>query len=304
MANFYRILLLAFVVVTPAHAGKFLFFAGGDAPYTPFDLPSLAWLYQEAVKEKPRFIIHIGDIKNGRSPCSEHVYLQVQKLFLKQPVPVLYTPGDNEWTDCWRPTAGGFDPEERLNKLRQLFFSDPAVLKLDRLKAHHQENYPEHYRFMMDDVMFVALNIVGSYNNRYPRRANSMKEFGARSKAGGLFLRKSFNEAKKMKAKGLVVMFHANPQFERKTPHPGYKYLLEGLAAGMKGWDRPVLAIHGDYHKYLVDQPLKDPETGKSIPKLTRLQVPGYPFTQVVEVRVDTDGDNLFDIKMFSSSGL
>ena len=28
--------------------------------------------------------------------------------------PVVYTPGDNEWTDCHRASAGGYLPTERL----------------------------------------------------------------------------------------------------------------------------------------------------------------------------------------------
>ena len=29
-------------------------------------------------------------------------------------MPLLYTPGDNEWTDCHRPAAGAYNPLERL----------------------------------------------------------------------------------------------------------------------------------------------------------------------------------------------
>ena len=56
-------------------------------------------------------------------------------LFRSLPVPVLYTPGDNEWTDCHRRRAGGFDPRERLTRLRQMFYDESSVLRLDQLGA-------------------------------------------------------------------------------------------------------------------------------------------------------------------------
>jgi hypothetical protein len=35
----------------------------------------------------------------------------------------IFTPGDNEWTDCDRPSNGSFSSRERLDHERQLFFS-------------------------------------------------------------------------------------------------------------------------------------------------------------------------------------
>ena len=37
-------------------------------------------------------------------------------------MPLLYTPGDNEWTDCHRPAAGRYNPLERLDAVRATFF--------------------------------------------------------------------------------------------------------------------------------------------------------------------------------------
>ena len=40
--------------------------------------------------------------------------------------PLVYTPGDNEWTDCHRANNGSYNPLERLGKVRQLFFPHPG----------------------------------------------------------------------------------------------------------------------------------------------------------------------------------
>ena len=52
-----------------------------------------------------------------------------------------------------------------------------------------------------------------------------------------------------------------------------------------------VLVIHGDSHRYRMDQPLADPRGRKTLRNLTRLEVFGYPFQNWVRVRVsERDG--------------
>ena len=41
--------------------------------------------------------------------------------------PLVYTPGDNEWTDCHRANNGKYDPLERLAALRAMFFPMPGL---------------------------------------------------------------------------------------------------------------------------------------------------------------------------------
>jgi hypothetical protein len=43
---------------------------------------------------------HVGDIKNGSSPCTNDYNAMIREQFDRFTMPMLYTPGDNEWTDC------------------------------------------------------------------------------------------------------------------------------------------------------------------------------------------------------------
>ncbi len=43
-------------------------------------------------------------------------------LLESSPIPLVYVPGDNEWTDCGRARACGYDPRERLAWLRRRAF--------------------------------------------------------------------------------------------------------------------------------------------------------------------------------------
>jgi len=77
--------------------------------------------------EKVRAVLHAGDIKNGSSLCSDERFLALRTLYDTFKDPFVYTPGDNEWTDCHRAAAGGYLPTERLAKVRELFFPTPGT---------------------------------------------------------------------------------------------------------------------------------------------------------------------------------
>jgi len=72
-------------------------------------------------------VTHLGDIKSGSTTCTDERFERVRHDFDGFADPLVYTPGDNEWTDCHRPNNGGYQPLERLAKVRSLFFSQPGT---------------------------------------------------------------------------------------------------------------------------------------------------------------------------------
>ena len=105
-------------------AQPFKFIALGDMPYKiPEDFIRYERLISEINKSNPSFSIFIGDTKSGSSPCSDEYNLIVKKYFNQFSSPLIYSIGDNEWTDCHRPLAGAYDPIERLQSLRKTFFA-------------------------------------------------------------------------------------------------------------------------------------------------------------------------------------
>jgi len=71
--------------------------------------------------------IHVGDIKSGSTTCTDDRFADVRGVFDTFERPLVYTPGDNEWTDCHRANNGGYLPTERLAKVRALFFPQPGT---------------------------------------------------------------------------------------------------------------------------------------------------------------------------------
>jgi hypothetical protein len=116
---------LAWVVTPTASFGQsaFSFVALGDLPYGAPDKagPPYRALIDRINLIDPVFSVHVGDIKSGSTLCSDEEFAQQKIHFQRFKGAVVYTPGDNEWTDCHRVNNGSFDPLERLGKIRQMF---------------------------------------------------------------------------------------------------------------------------------------------------------------------------------------
>lgn len=278
-----QILALTLLVIAgPAPAEPLRFFALGDTPYSEGEFLQLEGLLAEVGEARPAFLIHVGDIKSGRSACTDAYTARIAALFRSVPVPVAYTPGDNEWTDCWR--AGG-EPGERLAALRRDFYGDPSVLRLHELGAVHPDStYPENYFFLSGGAMFAAVHAVGSENGLEHKGQGAAVEWKARSAANRVLLEKAVEAARAAGAGALVVFFQADPSFERSAASAGFAPLLDDLAWLLRAFAGPILVIHGDSHRYTLDQPFKDPETGRPESRLTRLEVPGSPLVAGVWV--------------------
>jgi hypothetical protein len=113
-------------------------------------------------------VIHLGDIKNGSSRC-DTTYFQARLAdFQTFADPLVYTPGDNEWTDCHRANNGGFPPTERLSVIRQRFFARPGRT-LGREKAevaYQSRTYPQNVAWSDRGVIFATVHVVGSNDDR------------------------------------------------------------------------------------------------------------------------------------------
>ena len=82
------------------------------------------------------------------------------------PHKTVYTPGDNDWTDCDRFNLSAlYDELERLNYLRQLFFhQDAHQLTRDIPGLIRQEGFIENALWKIDPVVFATLHIPGTNN--------------------------------------------------------------------------------------------------------------------------------------------
>ena len=130
--------------VTSPTSTQFSFAVIGDIPYSDDDKAVLEQAILPAIKQGDYpFVIHVGDYKGGGAPCSAaDDDAQLALIETLAPIPVFYTPGDNEWTDCDRfkdPATGKPQSElQRLAHLRSLFFSETPAAP-DAMKVKSQD---------------------------------------------------------------------------------------------------------------------------------------------------------------------
>jgi hypothetical protein len=264
----------------------------GDMPYGQGKLDSLPQLIA-LINADPavQFVIHVGDIKAGSSsPCTDAYFATIKGLFDTFADPLVYTIGDNEWTDChvFSKNNGLYTPTERLQAIRTLFFPVPGqTLGLTPRAVFSQADDPDHSAFVenvwwsQSSVVFAALNITGSFNDlapwsstplpwlvtpadmpanwaSYPSQAD---EFAARAQADSDLIAQTFATATQRNARGVVLAFQADmwdPAEQVKNPatfNAGYDALVQQIGTLAAQFGRPVLLLEGDSHVWRVDTP-------------------------------------------------
>lgn len=312
---------------------RFSFAAIGDQPYDPtfsdgaglhqsYPAPAYERLIADINKAEVSFTVHAGDIKAGNTLCEDNVYTQNKVYFNTFKKPLIYTPGDNEWTDCHRNNNGGIDPIGRLALIRSTFFSTNKSLGKDTLNLTRQAGYPENARWVYGPIVFVTINQPGS-NNNHQRNVTASNaaiygtpaaitdneaEYTARRDANIVWLNAAFTvAAASSKIKGVVIIAQANP-FERFLEggqgytDSGYKEFITTVRGYAQTSGKRILYIGGDTHYFRVDKPLTatypSPTVltpgGARIVSFTRHEVFAQADVHWTRISVDSKDADLF----------
>jgi hypothetical protein len=303
-------LLLAFqFVFAQGKTGQFNIIAFGDMPYTlPDDYGKFENLIKSINKEECAFVVDVGDIKSSSTPCSEESYNKVLSYFSTINKPLVYTPGDNEWTDCHKNEAGGYSPDERLAVIRKLFFSSKPNFSKNKLTLIWESadkgfpSFVENAQWDYGAISFGTIHVVGS-NNNFRAGANDNTEFHLRDSANIHWLHKIFEHASSLKSRGVVIFIHADMFRPDKILIPeesGFTKFKEALQREVTRFAKPVLLVNGDSHVFLVEKPFFENEAlKKSLVNFTRLQVPGESNVHAAKITVDPTSHALFQIQEF-----
>ena len=298
---------------TTAHAQQaFSFVALGDLPYGSAQKAYGPYrsLIDRINQETPAFSVHVGDFKSGSTLCSDEEFANQLDHFQRFKGAVVYTPGDNEWTDCHRANNGQYDPLERLAALRQRFYTPGQSLGAKPMTVQNQSMgstafapYVENVRWLHQGVLFATLHIVGSNNNLESRDIAASREFFERDAANVAWITSTFEQARARQASAVVFAFQADV-LENKTlweDFPGWSGFRNSIGQTLlpmaNNWGKPVLVVHGDSHQFRIDQPFQLDK--KSLKNVTRLIVPGASDVRAVKVTVK---DASFSFEMLSPS--
>ena len=283
----------------PNAPATFTFAAFGDAPYNWREDRLYRSVLHDLGDPALAFVVHVGDL--FASTCTRERYRRSLDEFNTVPHPLVYTPGDNEWTDCWQQDRAA-KPLDQLAAIRETFFAQPSTsLGGRRIALSHQgeqgrfREFVENARWSHEGVVFATVHLVGSRNGlgRYPDRTEANDaEARRRTAAAAAWVRAAFAAARSERARAVVIAFHANPAFEDDVDDAyrvAYEPWLEALETEAARFAGPVLTLHGDSHDYTVDRPLRSRATGRRLDNVTRLVVPGSPSVGWVRVTVSMD---------------
>lgn len=298
------LLLLALLLPAAGRAQPFSFAAFGDVPYCrPGDagacddqVARVIALTQAINATHPAFTLFLGDTKGGSEHCTDAIVFDRTLDWMgRVEGPLVYTPGDNEWTDCWQDRAGRHDPIDLLRRIRQRFFAEarslgrgpmPLTRQADVAPAHAP--FVENARWSWNGVTFLTAHVVGSDNNRPPESGpqppGAAAEWTVRNAANLAWIEAGFAEAVRAGSSAVVVAIQADMFYRDRCGRgtvAGHLETRRVLAEQARRFGKPVLLVHGDSHFFLSDRPM--PEA----PNLQRLMVPGDQDVRAVVVRVD-----------------
>jgi hypothetical protein len=261
--------------------GGFSFAVMGDAPYSWLEELRFRLVLQDLDAHDLASVISIGDI--FWRPCSDDMYRRARDRFNGLRHPVVYTPGDNEWFDCWEPGSGGFQPQERLARLRQIFFDPPTrSLGGKPIALASQAEFVENARWTDHGVMFATVHVIGSANGMrsFPERS-TVDDLAAkrRTEAAAAWIHETFSAATAAGTSSMVIALHGNPFDGGPKDRERFQPFLSALEEEAGRFQNQVLVAHGDDHRFIVDRPLPPRN-------LTRLEVPGSPEVGWVRVTV------------------
>lgn len=273
----------------------------GDTPYgaDQADPTTFQGLLDDiAADPKVRTVLHVGDIKNGSTVCSDEYFQQIYAAFAESKEPVVYTPGDNEWTDCHRTNNGGYDPYDRLDVLRETFFAEPgrALGRRPKVLTNQGGGYVENVRWVESRVVFTTVHVVGSNNGLAPwtgdletaaNVARREAEVAERIEAAVAWIDDAFDTAEATGAHGVVVAMQADT-FATTPMLSGFVEVMDRLEERAAGLDGETLLLRGDTHKYLADQPFD------AAPNLTRIVVEGGTVDEWLRLAIDPRAEDLF----------
>jgi hypothetical protein len=295
----------------------------GDLPYSDVQAQTgVPNLIADMNGSDLEFSVHDGDLKAGNgtpgsvtpTTCVDALYTQGLGYLDSLDRPAMFTPGDNDWTDCDRTSNGGFNDVERLTHERRVFFGTNHSLGRHTIRQEVQSSpnclgwdygtsstvpapCVENRRWTFKKVTYATVNIQGTCNNRCSSGAGDPAgdeaEYQARNPADLQWLQDTFYEANADGSVAVMIVGQADPGFDdsdatraptrnprtlaeddANAAHDGFVSFLTKLRDLTIAFGKPVVYVHGDSHYFRVDKPLQD-SSGRRVENFTRVETFG-----------------------------
>jgi hypothetical protein len=210
------------------------------------------------------FVVVTG-IKGDDEPCSDKLYARRRDIFDEARRPVIVLPAASDWSEC-KNSAGRSVAIERLNRLRELYFSEPASLgvrklALTRLSSSAKfRSYAENAHWEVGDVLYATVNLPAN-NNHYRAEAGRNSEYEDRLVANRFWLNRLFALARREKRDAIVLFSEGD--VKALTQPTGLRALLGRSSSSRDGFDEPRRQIAALAQKFPGKVLLIDTDSGR-----------------------------------------
>jgi len=251
--------------------GHYSFAVIGDIPYGNAQIAAFPGWIDQINAARPEMTFHVGDIKSGSTRCDDPYYRMIRSDFDRFTGPLIYTPGDNEWTDCHRASNGAYHPLERLAFDRSIFFDSPGTTLGQRpihVQSQAAAGVPENVQLRRQGVDFAMLHVVGSNDDLQPwlgigypaATAEQVAEERARMANAIAVVRSTFAAARQRHDPAVMLLQQADMFDPTYTPTrndiSAFTPLVQALAEESSTFSGTVYLVNGDSHVYNSDKPL------------------------------------------------
>ena len=281
----------------------------GDNPYPEENVQKFLALIQDVnTRDGLEWAIHVGDIKGGGGPCSDEAFRGRFELYQGFNIPLIYTPGDNDWFDCVGESAGAYDEYERLAFLRGVFFPDPAATTGGRSMAVRSqslepgfEEFVENVLWTLGEVVYATVHLIAL--SRAPTDPEAAER---RLDAAIGWIDEAFEVARETGSAAVFLATQVDPWVVGVLPvilrqlceacldlRSGLEPLYSSLLQHTSTFTGPVVLAVGDTHIFRVDKPLYR-DDGTLVENFTRVETFGDPYVHWVRVTVDPSDRGVF----------
>jgi hypothetical protein len=307
-------LLLSASLSAPLSAAPLVRFAVvGNVPAGTAGESAARTLLSALGAAQPGFILDTGNLKLAGEQCSDTLLQSRVDLLNTSPLPLILIPGANDWVNCQLPEAGGYDPLERLDFLREHFLDNAESLGQKTLPLTRESDvtrfrqFHENIEWQDGPVLFIGLNVSSSANH-FMRGGGRNGEFEDRVVANRYWLEHAYRVSQRRRTEAVVIAIEGDPGWEEPRrrgafdwfnfgeaqPRDPYLEFKRDLLKFAQQFGGPVLLVHQADFKVRAEGAAR--ETPPKLGPAFRLELPerrkkGAPVTHIWQLQIDAQPD-------------
>ena len=276
----------------------------GDGPYGEENLPKYERMIERVNETRDiDWVVHLGDMKSSSANCRDEDLLRLYALNKRFEAPFVLTPGDNDWFDCKRDIAGGWDRLDRLDKLREIFYREqPALPLVSQGGRGRFGDFVENVYWQDAGVVFAAVHLTGmsgaeggidlhnDIQNAAIEWLDEVFKVANQNGAAGVFLATQADIYPFSGERSWLVAECPACVGVRKY----YENFHQALLKHIREFENPILFAVGDTHIFRVDKPLYDGDD--LVEHFTRVEGFGADNIHWVRIVVRPETRQVFEI--------